>query len=353
MKEVLTLVLAAVMVSAWILPEAIVFAEDTSDTVIEAGTEGDPTLVSTPGTAGEPAEEDTGGTSGEPAGDNAGGTAENNTAAVQTASENFGTVSSEGSGDAEVEDGSASGTVDDQSTSDFSYDETGKVAESDSDNASLNAGLSSARGTMLMSPAPEQADYEGFEVTGDLSFYFTNNEGIRINSWFNQKDGIYYLFSVSDDADIITAAMKSFNEKVNRLMNVLNYADPNTLPLYVLSSYLDVESAVKWYLVNEFAFNTESMGTSFFWYTDGDDDVLHLGPVWDFDSALGNKDVYEPGIGNVDRAILFNSLLQYKCFRDNLYSVYDSYRDLFAGVSDYAQIIKETIENSAEMNYIR
>ena len=189
-------------------------------------------------------------------------------------------------------------------------------------------------------------------VLMELDELFYNEEDYSI---FNNKLNQHFTVSdsISDDADVITASINSFNEKVNRLMNLLNYADHDTMPIELLSSYLDVESAAKWYLVNEFAANSECMGTSFFWYTDGDDDVLHLGPVWDFDSALGNKDYYEPGLINVDRAILFETLLNYKCFRDILNSVYSSYQELFAGASALARTIKGTIENSAEMNYTR
>lgn len=55
--------------------------------------------------------------------------------------------------------------------------------------------------------------------------------------------------------------------------------------------YFDVPSFIDWYLVNEFTKNHDAAyGGSTYWYYDPADDVLHFGPVWDFDISCGNID---------------------------------------------------------------
>lgn len=51
----------------------------------------------------------------------------------------------------------------------------------------------------------------------------------------------------------------------------------------------DTPSFIDWYLVNEFTKNHDvEYGGSTYWYYDPADDMLHFGPIWDFDISCGN-----------------------------------------------------------------
>ncbi|MCL2774552.1 MAG: CotH kinase family protein [Oscillospiraceae bacterium] len=56
------------------------------------------------------------------------------------------------------------------------------------------------------------------------------------------------------------------------------------------SKYIDVDSFVNWYIVNEFVKNFDSAFTSscYCFIKDG---KLHMGPVWDYDTCYGNQDI--------------------------------------------------------------
>lgn len=54
-----------------------------------------------------------------------------------------------------------------------------------------------------------------------------------------------------------------------------------------ISSMIDVESFIKYAFVFEVAENSEMPRSSVFFWRDGVNDVLHAGPVWDFDIAFG------------------------------------------------------------------
>ena len=55
-----------------------------------------------------------------------------------------------------------------------------------------------------------------------------------------------------------------------------------------ISARIDVESFIKYYFVFEIAENPEITQSSVYFWRDGPSDVLHAGPVWDFDSGFAS-----------------------------------------------------------------
>ena len=72
------------------------------------------------------------------------------------------------------------------------------------------------------------------------------------------------------------------------------------------SDYVDVDSFIKGYLVQEFSMNPDGQNTSFFFWKDSDrngDGKLHYGPAWDFDLAYANfSRSYEDMTGKMNDA---------------------------------------------------
>ncbi|MET0933618.1 MAG: CotH kinase family protein [Mycetocola sp.] len=68
-----------------------------------------------------------------------------------------------------------------------------------------------------------------------------------------------------------------------------------------LSALIDVDSFVKYYYVFEQTANPEITQSSIYFYKDGLGSKLFAGPVWDFDSALGNYD-RAPHLGSDPKA---------------------------------------------------
>lgn len=55
--------------------------------------------------------------------------------------------------------------------------------------------------------------------------------------------------------------------------------------------YIDVDSFIDWYLVNEFTKNNDAVWfSSVYMYYEPEDGKLHMGPDWDFDISCGNID---------------------------------------------------------------
>ncbi|MCR6650062.1 MAG: CotH kinase family protein [Cellvibrionaceae bacterium] len=63
-----------------------------------------------------------------------------------------------------------------------------------------------------------------------------------------------------------------------------NFADPEL----GYAAYIDVDSAVNYYIINEFFKNPDGGSASFFMYKKRDG-KLYFGPIWDFDLTMGNN----------------------------------------------------------------
>jgi len=59
------------------------------------------------------------------------------------------------------------------------------------------------------------------------------------------------------------------------------------------SQYIDVDSFVSWYVINEFCKNFDSAFTASC-YAYMKDGRLYMGPVWDYHTAFGNQDIGPP-----------------------------------------------------------
>lgn len=55
------------------------------------------------------------------------------------------------------------------------------------------------------------------------------------------------------------------------------------------SRYIDVDSFIDWYIVNEFVKNFDSGFTTSCYCYVGEDGKIHMGPVWDYDTCMGNQ----------------------------------------------------------------
>jgi hypothetical protein len=115
---------------------------------------------------------------------------------------------------------------------------------------------------------------------------------------------------------------------------------------------LDVESAVAYYFINEYTLNRESFVSSFYWYKDGPEDVLHLGPIWDFDSCMGMDGTGADESFGYNHS-LFALLLAIPAFRDYALDWFAQNREAFDGLADAIPGLTETIGISAEMNELR
>ena len=64
-------------------------------------------------------------------------------------------------------------------------------------------------------------------------------------------------------------------------------------------NYIDLDSFAKQFLIDKLVLNPDAMRSSTFYYKDRDSDVLKVGPLWDYDRAMGvSMPNYETAVGD-------------------------------------------------------
>ena len=135
----------------------------------------------------------------------------------------------------------------------------------------------------IMEMTPE--DNQGVALTGGYLIEvdaYANQE----KSWFNSNKGNPVTIK-SPDEDEITANQKQY------IRNFFNKMENQW------ATYLDVNSFLRHFLVGELSGNTDTYW-SVFMYKDRDEDLIHVGPVWDFDLAFNNDQRIYPVNGHND-----------------------------------------------------
>ncbi len=112
------------------------------------------------------------------------------------------------------------------------------------------------------------------------------------------------------------------NQKIAAQRELKAYFDPLNAAIYnttssikELSKYIDIDSFVNWYLLNELTRNYDSQFVTSCYCFIGDDGKLYMGPVWDFDSCYGNQSDVIDGY-HVKNAPWYTALLDNKEFKD-------------------------------------
>lgn len=113
-------------------------------------------------------------------------------------------------------------------------------------------------------------------------YWFTGNQS---GTHFTLKDSAADDLDEQDSATL--KAWSGFETALDEFEDVLYASDKDW---NIISSKIDVQSFADYYLISEWVENWDTFKSSTFCYRDGADDVLHMGPVWDYDSALNNED---------------------------------------------------------------
>ena len=196
----------------------------------------------------------------------------------------------------------------------------------------------------LQDPAGAMFELDNGFATDEDHYFF---EG-RLNSWFALKE----IVEEEDDAHI-AQAMSNFQTAMTRFTTALTSEGWENLSLAQLNRMIDVDSLARYYLMNEYVLNGESFFTSFFWYQDGASDVLHVGPLWDFDTCMGNKNEKVTDYNASSTSVLMKKMLNIPAFYQRVQELYARYKPVLTGMAGQIDGRKAEIGVSADLNYLR
>jgi len=129
-----------------------------------------------------------------------------------------------------------------------------------------------------LKPSSPEADISG-------GYLLEVDERLDETVWF--RSALQVPFTVKSPEDITAAQLnyiKNYIQETENTLYSLHFAD--TVTGY--NKYINTESFINWYLVNELMKNNDAVFySSVFIYKDRNA-KLSMGPVWDFDLALGN-----------------------------------------------------------------
>ncbi len=200
---------------------------------------------------------------------------------------------------------------------------------------------------------------EKIEV-GDGRLELSNPQGsvFELDNGFYEEEEYYFssvggIYTVKDtksgkDSDI-RAAEETFDRTMTGLFTYLS--GEKTPTVAGLSEYIDVRSFAQYYLMTEYFMNAESFVSSNYYYQDGPEDVIHAGPVWDYDSSMGNQK--RDRISCVRYSALMTMLMSTPAFNGFVQRYYLYVRDIFAQTSDFVAATYGVLSPAAEMNYLR
>ncbi len=103
---------------------------------------------------------------------------------------------------------------------------------------------------------------------------------------FVYKDYVYDFEdeSTPEKAARIAEIKTMIEGKINAFEAAIYSDDPDW---DTISSMIDVDSFIKYFFLNEYGEQVDCTFSSTYFYIDGADDVIHCGPLWDFDRCCG------------------------------------------------------------------
>ena len=198
-------------------------------------------------------------------------------------------------------------------------------------------------------------DNQGSALTGGYLIEvdaYANQE----KSWFNSNKGNPVTIK-SPDEDEITANQKQY------IRNFFNQMENNW------AAYLDLNSFLRHFLVGELSGNTDTYW-SVFMYKQRDENLMHVGPVWDFDLAFHNDQriypvnkktdyIYRSGgscVTNNMKTFVDNIVVYNASAKKQLLEIWDEARQsglTEENMQDYIDRWETDLQASQRLNFLR
>ncbi len=172
----------------------------------------------------------------------------------------------------------------------------------------------------------------------------------------NEKESNYPIWFTYKSPEELTPGQEAYLQAQMEAINEAIFDSDKTSTRW--QELIDIESAVRFYIVQEIVDNYESYHGSCYLYKDkGEESKWHFGPVWDFGNAFnrddGHKDKFvweEPRFHQV----WIGELYKFPAFQDKIKEVWKDFRDNgYPGFEEYMLDYAEAILPAQDANFQR
>jgi hypothetical protein len=126
---------------------------------------------------------------------------------------------------------------------------------------------------------------------------------VRRGENFNFSTSRGIVFNCKEPDEQLESVFEKIKSKIQTVEDII-HSDFFADTAIGYCKYIDVKSFVDWYLANEITKNNDAVFfSSVYMYYDPTDHRFHMGPLWDYDIALGNVD-YNTGANTEDFYIM-------------------------------------------------
>ncbi|MBE6713668.1 MAG: hypothetical protein E7575_00065 [Ruminococcaceae bacterium] len=143
-------------------------------------------------------------------------------------------------------------------------------------------------------------------------------------------------------AEDVAAVRSFFENRINTLESELYNNGKNW---ELVESLIDIDSVIKFYFINELCMNADACFASTFFYIDGKDDILHMGPLWDYDRIFGYYDYVGGYVQGTEEDFLKNITDCTDKQRVEWYKMFFQYPEFVERVNElYSEVIKDEFD---------
>lgn len=182
----------------------------------------------------------------------------------------------------------------------------------------------------------------------------------------NRREDEYFNFRTKHDVSISLkepdepkkdeqARIRKIIQKAEDSMFAKNFADEKE----GYAKYIDVDSFIDWYLINEFAKNVDSAWFSSIYVAyNPETEKLHFGPLWDYDLGFGNVNYNDcdktEGFWIKEKSPWFKQLFKDENFRKKAKARWQEKRlELQKSIISQTNKLAGSVYNSTEQNFSR
>jgi hypothetical protein len=163
-------------------------------------------------------------------------------------------------------------------------------------------------------------------------------------------------FTIKSPENIVPEQLDYIENYINKVEEVL-YSDSFSEQDFGYHKYLNIETLVNWYLVNEILKNNDAFFVNSVYFYKDRNEKLSMGPVWDFDIAVGN--IYYNGNDNpegwwVKNSSWFNRLFEDPDFTKRIKSRWNELKneEVFT-LNDFIDNMAKELQYSQQSNFVK